>query len=72
MAFRPNRGECPPECIVRDDDGNITGFRRVHVRLRGGYTTVGREPSGWLSSGRGGCRWTIRNDPFDITEYEVI
>lgn len=74
MALKPNPGSIPPECIIRDDDGNITGFRRVRVVCFGGYDSGEREPAGWLSGGRGSCDWTIsrKPHPFEISEYEPL
>lgn len=32
-----NEGRLPPECVITDDDGNVTGHRAVHVRCFGGF-----------------------------------
>lgn len=61
-GMRPNEGFCPPEAAGR----------RVHVILRNGYDSRKKEPAGWEAVGRGGCRWTLTGDPFDIAEYQVI
>lgn len=63
----PNPGHLPPE----------TAGKRVIVALRNG-SVCGREPvssggpRGWAADGRGGCRWSLTNHPFDIINYEVI
>lgn len=76
MAFKPNPGRLPDDCIELDDEGNETGkVFRVHVRCFGGYCTKdGKEPNGWPAGGRGACNWRISKPPFayEIKEYEVI
>lgn len=58
--MRPNPGYCPAEA-----EG-----RRVKVLLAG--DDEGATPREWQADGRGGCRWSIQGDRFDIREYEVI
>lgn len=64
--MKPNPGHLPPEAIGK----------RVRVLLANGEP--GRtdnnpmSPAGWAAEGRGGCRWSIEGNPFDIAEYEVI
>lgn len=72
MAFIPNPGRLPEQCAVLSENGEVVSYRRVHVVLRCGYATKGREPNGWASEGRSACRWTIQNHPYDIMEFEVI
>lgn len=54
-----NRGGCP----------GITAGRRVHVRLRNGYSTHEAEPNGWAAST---SRWNLIGSPFDILEWELV
>ena len=58
----PNRGSCPPEA-----EG-----KRVRVRLRHAVDAGLPDTRDWPADGRGGCRWSLTGDPFDIAEYEVI
>lgn len=59
---RKNPGYCPAEAQGK----------RVHVVLRNGYDTRGKEPAGWAATDKGACRWTLTGHPFDIEEFEVI
>lgn len=63
--MRPNPGHLPDDCDGTDEGKTF----RVHVVLRNGYDTRGREPIGWPAPG---TRWTLTGHPFDIIEYEVI
>ena len=74
MAFAPNPGEMPPQCLVRDDDGKATGaHRRVIVKLCNG-TIHGSEPvsttgpKGWDART---TRWSLTGHPYDIVEWEL-
>lgn len=62
----PNPGHCPDDAIGK----------RVRVRLaHGGIGAVDNSPitaPGWAAEGRGGCRWSLTGDRFDIAEYEVV
>lgn len=62
----PNPGHLPPAAIGK----------RVRVRLaHGGLGACDENPTsppGWAADGRGGCRWEITGDRFDIAEFEVI
>lgn len=68
----PNPGHLPEEAKGK----------RVRVVLVKDMVTM-REPTyddhwnpmskpGWAADGKGGCRWTLTNHPFDIAFYEVI
>lgn len=68
-GFKVNPGRCPKEAAGK----------RVLVILR--YSMA--EPKyanetrpdlspGWAADERGACRWTLRNDPFDIIGYRVL
>lgn len=73
MAYHPNAGSLPSACVIADDQGNVTSYRKVHVRLRQGYDTrkVGAAP--WPSGGsRPPTRWSLSKSAFDIIEYEVV
>lgn len=71
--MRPNPGRCPDDCaIVHPETGEITGYRRVHVRLRNGWTS--HASGSWpAADGRPPTRWSISRPahPFDIAEYEI-
>lgn len=74
MAYQPNDGLCPATCLIIDDEGEIAGFKRVHVRLFGGFDSrkAGHEP--WPAGGtRPPTRWKIGGKPhaFDIKEWEL-
>lgn len=73
MAYQRNEGRLPEAAIIRDEDGKVTGHRRVIVKLRNG-TIQGREPvstvtpKGWDAKT---TRWTLENHPYDIVEWEL-
>lgn len=51
--------------------------KRVVVMLANGSvcgeTPVSKETkAGWAADGKGGCRWSLTNDPFDIHWYRVL
>lgn len=66
--MRPNPGRLPPECVIRDDDGNVTGYRSVRVVLWGGIAS-GPWPS---AGGRPPTCWKISKPPhpYEIKEWE--
>lgn len=69
-----NEGRLPPECEVRDEDGNVTSYRDVHVVLHNGFSTrkAGRAP--WpAGGGRPPTNWRISKPPhdFEIKEWEI-
>lgn len=65
--MKPNPGHCPPEAAGK----------RVRGVLRNGHR-FGFEPvspdakAGWPATGRGECRWSLTDDPFDIAEWELL
>lgn len=75
MAYQPNPGRLPEACLLRDDSGNVVGFRAVHVRLRCGYDSKAAGHQPWPSKGaRGGdTNWKISRPGFpgDIEFWEV-
>lgn len=69
-----NPGHLPPECEVRDEDGNVTGYRHVHVVLFGGFSTKKRGDAPWPSGGgRPPTNWRISKPPHpaDIEFWEI-
>lgn len=75
MALQPNPGSLPRDCIVLDEEGNVIGFRKVHVVLFNGHSTraAGQDP--WPASGaRPPTCWSISRppQPFEIKAYEVV
>ncbi len=69
-----NPGHLPPECEVRDEHGNVTGYRAVHVVLFGGLDTrkLGHAP--WpAAGGRPPTQWRISKPPhpYEIMEWEI-
>lgn len=74
MAYKPNAGKLPAACRIVDDQGEVTGYRKVHVRLHGGWCSraAGHEP--WpAGGGREATRWAVGKPPhdFDIKEWEL-
>lgn len=75
MPYLPNPGHVPPECEILDDDGNVTGHRKVHVRLFGGWDSRKAGHAPWpAAGGRPPTIWRISRapHPFEIKEFEVI
>lgn len=72
MPYQRNPGRLPPECVIRDDDGNATGFRAVHVRLFGGYDSRKRGDAPWPSGAPTVWGISAQPHPFQIEEFEVI
>lgn len=75
MPYAPNPGLLPDDCLIHDEDGNFTGFRRVHVRLFGGYDSRERGHDPWPAAGaRPPTDWRISKPPFpfEIKEYEPL
>jgi len=66
-GFRPNRGSCPDEArgkrvIVQLRNGRIAGEKPVRDDL----------PPGWAADGKNGCRWSLRDNPFDIVGWRLV
>lgn len=73
MAYQPNPGKLPDECVVEGENGNVTHLA-VHVRLFGGWDSKKAGYAPWPSAGgRPPNRWAISRPPHDyeIAEYEV-
>lgn len=71
-----NPGHLPPECEIYNEDGQLIGHRRVHVRLFNGWSSKAAGTGSWPSHGGRPVPtdWTIRRGtphPFDIESYEV-
>ncbi len=70
-----NPGHLPEECIIRDDDGEVTGYRSVHVVLFGGFDSRKRGDAPWPSAGGrpSPTNWKISRPPhpYEIKEYEI-
>lgn len=74
MHYQPNQGSLPDECLIRDEQGEVTGHRTVHVRLFGGIDTKARGDPPWPSAGaRVPTRWKIsrKPHPFEIKEWTL-
>jgi len=73
MAYKPNPGRVPDDCVVRDDAGAVTGFRSVHVRLFNGIDSKLRGDPPWpAGGGRPPTDWSISQPephPFQIKEW---
>lgn len=72
--MKRNHGYIPPECEIRDVNGILTGYSRVHVRLFNGYDTrrAGADP--WPAAGsRPPTNWRISPQPhgFEIRGFEL-
>lgn len=75
MPWQPNPGRLPADCVVRDAEaGEITGYRKVHVRLFNGIDTRRRGDAPWPAAGaRLATEWRISTPPgpFEIEAYEI-
>ena len=83
VAYQPNTGAMPDACKILDEDGNVAGYRAVHVRLFGApdrgappYDSKARGDPPWpAGGGRGGAtNWKISRPPHvaEIEFYEVV
>lgn len=74
MAYQPNDGHVPEACIVRDDQGEIASYRKVHVRTFGGWDSRKAGHDAWpAGGGREKTNWRISRPrhAFDIKEWEI-
>lgn len=72
--MKPNDGQVPPECVVRDEQGNVVGFRSVHVVLFGGHDTRRAGVAPWpAGGGRPPTVWRISKPPhsYEIKEWSL-
>lgn len=70
----PNPGRLPPECEIRDEHGNVTGYRAVHVVLFNGFSTSKAGHAPWpAGGGRPPTNWRISKPPHssDIEFWEI-
>lgn len=58
LPWQLNPGYCPAEAKGK----------RIFAKLRNGM--IPKES--WPADGRGECRWTLEDHPFDIVAYVVI
>lgn len=76
MPYQPNPGHMPEECLERDEYGDVTGYRAVHVRLFGGFDSKREGHPPWPAGSRRqpSTSWTISRPPhpFEIKEFAVI
>lgn len=75
MAYQPNTGKLPAECVVwSEDEQTILSCRAVHVRCFGGFDSRKAGHAPWPSAGgRPATNWAIsaRPHPFEIMEWEL-
>ena len=75
MVWQRNPGHLPEDCIIRDEDGEIAGYRAVNVVLFNGWSNTKAGSPPWpAGGGRPPTNWTIRRGdphPFDIKGFEV-
>ncbi len=75
MAWKQNPGRIPRDALVLDEDGNVIGFRKVHVRLFNDYDSRAEGDDPWpAGGGKPSTQWAISRPahPFEIREYEVV
>jgi hypothetical protein len=74
VAYQTNPGRLPPQCEIRDQFGEVTGWRSVHVRLFGGHDTAKLGLAPWPAfGGRPPTQWRVSKVPhaFEIEEWEL-
>lgn len=74
MSLKPNPGRIPPECVVWDEAGEVTGYRPVHITLHNGFSTRARGDAPWPSAGgRPPTVWKLSRPPhpFEIETWEI-
>lgn len=69
-----NPGHLPPECIIEDEQGEVVGYRPVHVTLFNGWSSRKAGAAPWPSRT---SNWTIQrasvpSHGFDIEFWEII
>ncbi len=72
MPYQPNPGRLPDECLVLDEQGEVVGYRPVHVRLFNGIDSKVRGDAPWSSANaRQPTVWKISRPPhpFEIKEW---
>lgn len=81
MAYQPNPGFLPPECVIHDPEtGEVIGYRAVHVRLFGkagnpGWDSKKAGSKPWPAKGGRplDTNWRVSSPPhpYHIKEFEV-
>lgn len=74
MTMQPNPGHLPPDCVIRDEDGNIMAYQPVHVVLWNGWSSAATGNAPWPAAGRHpATNWRLSQPPhpFEIQAYEV-
>ena len=72
MPWHPNPGRLPDACVIRDEGGEVVGYRHVHVRLFGGFDSKAAGHAPWPSADRRPpTEWRISRPPhpFEIKEW---
>ncbi|WP_333837964.1 hypothetical protein [Novosphingobium sp.] len=75
MPLQTNPGRLPDDCVILDEEGNVTGFHKVHVVTFRGFSTRAADHAPWpAGGGRPPTNWAISTPPHDsdIQFYEVI
>lgn len=74
MAYQPNPGKLPDECIAAAEDGTVS-YRAVHVRLHGGWDSKKAGAAPWPSKGGrpSDTVWRVGAPPhaYQIKEWEL-
>lgn len=66
-GFKRNQGRCPDEAIDKRVEVILANGSHIDPNVNGpGY------PNGWAASGKGRCRWSLTNQPWDIEFYRVL
>lgn len=71
--LKPNKGRLPRGLVIRDDEGEVSGYHLVHVVLFNGYSTKKAGAAPWPAGGkRPPTNWGISHPPhpFEIEFYE--
>jgi len=69
-----NLGECPEAAIIRDEAGEVAGYRAVHVVLFNGWSSKAAGHAPWPAGvGRPPTRWAVSRTPhpFEIESWEL-
>ena len=75
MTYQPNPGRLPADCELLDDNGELTGYRPVQVRLFNGWDSKRSGHAPWPAAGGRphATNWRLSRPPhpFEIESYEV-
>ena len=75
MPRQRNPGKLPDDCLIRDEQGTITGFRQVYVTLFNARDTRAAGTGPWpAAGGKPPTCWAVSRPPhpFEIEFYEVV